>query len=76
MNKPKNICEGMSKGVICLSKGVYSGVTGLCKQPYNQIKKDGTHGIFKGIAKGISGLFIKPIAGIFDGTSMNIEGLI
>jgi hypothetical protein len=42
---------------------MWDGITGLVTQPMQGAKKDGAAGAFKGIAKGIGGLVLKPGAG-------------
>lgn len=76
MKKPKNVCDGSGKGVIFLGRGFYSGIIGLCVQPYKEINNKGSHGIFKGIGKGLGGLILKPVAGVFDAMSVTSEGTI
>jgi hypothetical protein len=43
--------------------GFYDGITGLVTQPIRGAEKEGAAGLFKGIAKGIGGLILKPGAG-------------
>jgi hypothetical protein len=43
--------------------GWYDGVTGLVTQPRHGYRDEGTKGVFKGIGKGIGGVFLKPPAG-------------
>ena len=73
-HKPKNLFHGMGKGVMSISKGFYSGITGVFSKPVSEIKKSGASGIFKGLVKGFGGLIVKPIGGIFDAVSQTTEG--
>ncbi|KAK5278862.1 hypothetical protein LTR40_008586, partial [Exophiala xenobiotica] len=45
--------------------GFYDGITGLVTQPLAGAKKEGIAGFFKGAAKGIGGVVLKPGAGIW-----------
>ena len=45
--------------------GFYDGITGLVTQPLKGAEKEGAAGFFKGAAKGIGGLLLKPAAGIW-----------
>ena len=39
------------------------------------MRKSGASGIFKGIFKGVSGLILKPVGGIFDAVSLTADGI-
>ena len=45
--------------------GLYDGITGLVTQPLKGAEKEGAAGFFKGAAKGIGGLILKPAAGFW-----------
>ncbi|KAJ5971412.1 uncharacterized protein N7479_001330 [Penicillium vulpinum] len=45
--------------------GFYYGITGLITQPQYGAKHQGAKGMFKGIGKGIGGVFLKPPAGLW-----------
>ncbi len=68
-NRPKNLIDGIGKGVFSLGKGFVSGITGVFTKPVDEIKKSGASGIFKGFIKGFGGLITKPIGGLFDAVS-------
>lgn len=57
----------LSSGLMVAGKefglGLYDGVTGLATQPYKGAQKEGVAGFFKGFAKGIGGVVLKPQAG-------------
>lgn len=57
----------LSSGLMLAGKefglGLYDGVTGLATQPYKGAQKEGVSGFFKGFAKGIGGVMLKPTAG-------------
>jgi vacuolar protein sorting-associated protein 13A/C len=44
-------------------------------QPYENTKTEGVIGFFKGTAKGLAGLVIKPVTGVIDFASKTTEGL-
>lgn len=45
--------------------GMYDGISGLITQPMRGAEKEGVAGLFKGIAKGIGGVVLKPGAAIW-----------
>lgn len=55
--------------------GFYDGITGLVTQPYKGAEKEGTTGFFKGAAKGIGGLLLKPAAGIWGLPGYTAQGV-
>ena len=46
-----------------LGLGVYDGFTGVVTQPIKGGREEGLPGVYKGIGKGLGGLFFKPLAG-------------
>lgn len=42
---------------------MYDGITGLVTQPLRGAEKEGAAGLFKGFAKGLAGITLKPVAG-------------
>lgn len=60
---------GIGSGLKAVGKefhyGFYDGITGLVTQPLKGAEKEGAAGFFKGAAKGIGGLILKPAAGIW-----------
>lgn len=74
-NKPKNVIDGVSQGVISISNGIFSGITGIVTQPMKEVKKSGVTGFFVGVAKGLGGLITKPLGGILDATAQTAEGI-
>ncbi|KAG9236997.1 hypothetical protein BJ875DRAFT_191226 [Amylocarpus encephaloides] len=59
--------DGAKSGMVAAGKGfglgLYDGLTGFVKQPFDGAKKEGAVGFFKGAGKGIGGLVCKPAAG-------------
>lgn len=55
--------------------GIYDGSTGLVRIPYLDVKEAGLSGLPKGVARGLGGLVLKPIAGtlgLFDYTNRGL----
>jgi hypothetical protein len=48
-----------------LGLGVYDGFSGVVTQPIRGGSEEGTKGIYKGVGRGLGGLFFKPLAGEF-----------
>jgi len=44
-------------------------------QPYQNAREEGALGFFKGTAKGLAGLVVKPVTGIIDFASKTTEGI-
>ncbi|KIW19765.1 hypothetical protein PV08_00339 [Exophiala spinifera] len=57
------------------SYGFYDGITGLVTQPLAGAKKEGAVGFFKGAAKGLGGLVLKPGAGIWGLPGYTAKGI-
>ncbi|KIW66975.1 hypothetical protein PV04_06255 [Phialophora macrospora] len=55
--------------------GFYDGITGLVTQPLQGARKEGAAGFFKGAAKGIGGLVLKPAAGIWGLPGYTAKGI-
>ena len=75
MKKPKHVFEGIEKGGKAVFHGFKDGITGLFTQPYENAKKEGVVGFFKGTAKGVAGVVVKPVTGVIDFASKTTEGL-
>ena len=76
---PQNI-KGFRQGVkvggkeLCL--GLYDGSTGLVRLPYLDTKQDGIAALPAGVARGIGGLVLKPVAGtlgMIDNTNRGVN---
>lgn len=52
-----------------------SGLSGVILKPLEESKKDGFKGFFKGTAKGVAGLVVKPMSGALDLISLTSEGI-
>jgi hypothetical protein len=74
-HKPSNVVTGVGLGVMSFVKNIGQGITGLVTEPIKGFKKDKMEGMVKGGFKGIGGLFVKPVAGVFDMVSRSAEGI-
>ena len=55
--------------------GIYDGVTGLVRQPYDGAKRDGALGFVKGFGKGVGGFVLKDIAAVVGPFGFAAKGL-
>ena len=55
------------------AKNTAEGITGIITKPVEGVRKGGARGLFEGLGKGISGVFIKPITSVFDVTSETLK---
>ena len=69
------VLAGMKAGGESILGGVTSGITGLVTNPYQQGKKDGALGFFKGVGMGLVGVAVKPVLGVADGITSVATGL-
>ena len=61
-DEPDNVILGIYEGLKGGAKDIYSGITGLFRNPYENAKKSGVKGFFKGIGTGIVGAVVSPIS--------------
>ncbi|KAL4794118.1 hypothetical protein BDV19DRAFT_390630 [Aspergillus venezuelensis] len=54
---------------------LYQGVTGIVTQPRHGQKESGTKGMLKGVGKGVGGVLLKPVAGLWGLAGYPLEGL-
>ena len=64
-NEPNNVLDGVYQGFIGMGKEIGKGVANLFTVPCKRGKKGGGKGFFVGLCKGLFGLILSPIAGIF-----------
>lgn len=66
---PPDAVKGLRSGLKVagseLGLGLYDGLTGVWRNPYQGVKDEGLSGFPKGFAQGLGGLVLKPAAGIF-----------
>lgn len=74
-HNPKDVVEGLAYGVRSLALGFGRGVVGVIAEPYKGARSEGFSGLLKGGLRGISGLVVRPVAGVFDFTSKTAEGI-
>ncbi|RMZ89344.1 hypothetical protein DV736_g3422, partial [Chaetothyriales sp. CBS 134916] len=78
VRKPEKI-TGFQSGLKAAGKefgyGFYDGITGLVTQPVAGARKEGAAGLFKGAAKGIGGLILKPSAAIWGIPGYTAKGI-
>lgn len=55
--------------------GVYDGVTGLVKQPYDGARQNGALGFVQGVGKGIGGFVLKDLAAIIGPFAYTLKGV-
>ena len=73
--KPKNIVEGVGYGIKRVLKSLQGAVFGIVTHPIRGAQNEGTKGFLKGTWTGVSGVFIKPIAGGLDFFSKTTDGI-
>lgn len=74
-HKPTNVVSGVGLGVFSFFKNIGQGITGVVTEPIKGFKKDNLEGMVKGGLKGLGGLVVKPVAGVFDMVSRSAEGI-
>ena len=57
-----------------IRNGVYYGVMGVFRVPYFDVKRYGISGVIPGVAKGVIGVFTKPVVGLLDAVTHVGEG--
>ncbi|KAL0246218.1 hypothetical protein GEMRC1_007431 [Eukaryota sp. GEM-RC1] len=73
--KPQHVGEGFLQGTNSLGRGIWSGVSGIVRQPISGAKNGGFGGAMKGFGKGLVGVVSKPVAGVAGFASSVSEGL-
>ncbi|CAK79548.1 unnamed protein product (macronuclear) [Paramecium tetraurelia] len=76
LKRPDHVLDGLSQAGHCLYNGFSNGITGVVTQPYQETQKNGLKGFVKGTLKGLSGLVVKPIAGVLDASAKAAEGVV
>jgi len=72
---PKNPAEGFGKGMKEFGKGIYKGITGIVRTPYEETKDQGAVGLVKGTGKGLIGAVVKPTVGFVDIAIRTTQGV-
>jgi hypothetical protein len=73
--KITGIRSGLKEAAKEFHYGFFDGITGLATQPLAGAQKEGAAGVFKGAAKGIGGLILKPAAGIWGLPGYTFKGI-
>ncbi|CAD8160815.1 unnamed protein product [Paramecium octaurelia] len=76
LKRPDHVLDGLSQAGHCLYDGFSNGITGVVTQPYQETQQNGFKGFVKGTLKGLSGLIVKPIAGVLDASAKAAEGVV
>ena len=50
-------------------------MAGVFLQPGRGAPKGGVGGFFKGVARGVAGVVVKPVVGVLDGATQVVEGI-
>lgn len=72
---PKGVGEGLRRGGEAVISGFIDGASGLITQPVKGIKKEGGLGFVKGLGKGLIGIPMKPVGGLFEGVTSVTAGI-
>lgn len=73
--KTNGLLEGLNKSMKQLGMGLAEGVKGVFLKPIEFAKKDGASGALKGTYMGLTGLVVKPVAGVLDAASTLTGGI-
>lgn len=76
LKRPNHLIDGLSQAGRSIYNGFTDGITGVILSPYRETQKDGIRGLFKGTLKGLTGLVVKPIAGVLDASAKTAEGVV
>lgn len=69
------VLAGFKAGGESIVSGFSSGITGLVTKPFEEGKKGGALGFFKGVGQGIVGVAVKPVMGVTEGISTVAQGI-
>lgn len=73
--RPNTIGDSLVQGAHGFMLGLYEGTTGVVREPFRGYQNGGLTGFAKGVAIGVSGLVIKPTAGLLELTSKTAGGI-
>lgn len=65
-NNPRHVFAGVAAGGSAMMDSLASAVQGVVVQPVEGFEREGGIGLAKGVAKGVAGLFVKPVVGVTD----------
>lgn len=69
-----NVVSGLQVAGTEFAFGIYDGVTGLVRIPYRDVSDGGAMALPAGVARGVGGLVIKPVAGTMGLPAYTIKG--
>lgn len=75
MNRPRNIVDGVEMGVRSFVSNLGQGISGIVNEPVKGFRKNRFKGFLLGSFRGLSGLVVKPMAGVLDVASKAAEGI-
>ncbi|KAJ6225422.1 hypothetical protein RDWZM_003967 [Blomia tropicalis] len=64
---------GFAESGRTLFRGFYNGLTGVITKPIEGAQKDGVEGLFKGVGRGVVGIFAQPAASVIDFASGSLQ---
>ncbi|KAF2732692.1 UDP-Glycosyltransferase/glycogen phosphorylase [Polyplosphaeria fusca] len=75
VDKVTDLQSGVKTAVKELGLGFYGGITGLVTDPLKGAKKEGVAGFIKGVGRGIAGVPLKVMGGVFSVPAYAMKGL-
>eukprot|EP01103_Thecamoeba_quadrilineata_P000443 TRINITY_DN10380_c0_g1_i1.p1 TRINITY_DN10380_c0_g1~~TRINITY_DN10380_c0_g1_i1.p1 ORF type:complete len:564 (-),score=101.04 TRINITY_DN10380_c0_g1_i1:75-1562(-) len=73
--QPRHAGEGFVYGIRDFSTGIFQALAGLVAGPVRGAMNEGLPGFVKGVARGVSGVTIKPAVGTLDLLTRTTEGI-
>jgi vacuolar protein sorting-associated protein 13A/C len=75
MRHPKSVAAAVTRPIRDIENGIYGGLIGLIKVPYNGARRSGVYGFVTGEPVGVVGVVAKPVVGLLDAVSHITESL-
>lgn len=75
MKRPKSAFDAVTRPIKDIENGIYGGLIGLIKVPYNGAKRNGVYGFAAGVPMGLLGVVAKPVVGVLDAVSHVTESM-
>ncbi|KAF2272065.1 UDP-Glycosyltransferase/glycogen phosphorylase [Westerdykella ornata] len=75
VDKVTGLHSGLKTATKELGLGLYEGIGGLVVDPYKGAKKEGGVGFIKGMGRGIAGVYLRVMGGVFAFTGYAMKGL-
>ena len=67
--------DGLIDGSESVISGIASGMSGLVTKPFEEARKSGVQGFFRGVGLGLIGAAVKPVMGLTDGLTSLASGI-